>query len=248
MKSVSLTVIGSSRIVAAGLKSILRGSRFRIKYEYNSLSDLWKIDQISEDSLRGIIINTSNHPPLVDSDLEHIRRWSAAIKIVLMADDCRVSDIVAVARDADGVILTSTAGTVLLKTLELVILGQRVYPAGLFQHRWAPEPVDEPDCRALVSARNDMPDIDAENGLRKTVRNLSEREVQVVDLLCNGSPNKVIARKLGISEATVKVHVKAILRKTRAQNRTEAALLFTAMRPGEGVLRRSESGQEPTRP
>jgi two-component system, NarL family, nitrate/nitrite response regulator NarL len=39
-----------------------------------------------------------------------------------------------------------------------------------------------------------------------------------------GESNKVIARKLEIAEATVKVHVKAILRKVRVRNRTQAAM------------------------
>tara|TARA_B100000678_G_scaffold112723_1_gene94268 strand:- start:261 stop:548 length:288 start_codon:yes stop_codon:yes gene_type:complete len=39
-----------------------------------------------------------------------------------------------------------------------------------------------------------------------------------------GYPNKVIARRLDIGEATVKVHVKAILRKLNVQNRTQAAI------------------------
>jgi hypothetical protein len=39
-----------------------------------------------------------------------------------------------------------------------------------------------------------------------------------------GCPNKVISRRLGISEATVKVYVKAILRKLRVTNRTQAAI------------------------
>jgi two-component system nitrate/nitrite response regulator NarL len=43
-----------------------------------------------------------------------------------------------------------------------------------------------------------------------------------------GESNKVIAKKLGIAEATIKVHVKTILRKVRAQNRTQAALWGTA--------------------
>jgi two-component system nitrate/nitrite response regulator NarL len=43
-----------------------------------------------------------------------------------------------------------------------------------------------------------------------------------------GESNKVIARKLGIAEATIKVHVKTILRKVRVQNRTQAALWATA--------------------
>jgi two-component system nitrate/nitrite response regulator NarL len=39
-----------------------------------------------------------------------------------------------------------------------------------------------------------------------------------------GEPNKVIARKLEVTEATIKVHVKAILRKIGAANRTQAAM------------------------
>jgi two-component system nitrate/nitrite response regulator NarL len=53
---------------------------------------------------------------------------------------------------------------------------------------------------------------------------LSGREVEVIRCLSQGKSNKFIARQWGISEATVKVHVKAILRKIHLSNRTEAAL------------------------
>jgi len=53
---------------------------------------------------------------------------------------------------------------------------------------------------------------------------LSDREGQVLQCLVNGSSNKVIARDLAISEATVKVHVKGLMRKIRASNRTQAAI------------------------
>ena len=39
-----------------------------------------------------------------------------------------------------------------------------------------------------------------------------------------GASNKVIARRLGLAEATVKVHIKSILRKVQAANRTQAAM------------------------
>jgi two-component system, NarL family, nitrate/nitrite response regulator NarL len=42
--------------------------------------------------------------------------------------------------------------------------------------------------------------------------------------LINGDSNKAIARKIDITEATVKVHIKAILRKIRVHNRTQAAI------------------------
>ena len=54
--------------------------------------------------------------------------------------------------------------------------------------------------------------------------NLSEREIEILRCLILGYANKVISRRLDISEATVKVHVKAILRKLRVSNRTQAAI------------------------
>jgi two-component system nitrate/nitrite response regulator NarL len=53
---------------------------------------------------------------------------------------------------------------------------------------------------------------------------LSEREAQILDGLVKGHANKVIARTFDISEATVKVHIKSILRKIRVANRTQAAI------------------------
>jgi two-component system nitrate/nitrite response regulator NarL len=58
--------------------------------------------------------------------------------------------------------------------------------------------------------------------------NLSGREVEILKQLMEGESNKVIAKKLGIAEATIKIHVKTILRKVRVQNRTQAALWATA--------------------
>ena len=53
---------------------------------------------------------------------------------------------------------------------------------------------------------------------------LSERERQIIDGLMKGESNKTIARAFGIAEATVKVHMKSILRKIQVANRTQAAV------------------------
>ena len=53
---------------------------------------------------------------------------------------------------------------------------------------------------------------------------LSGREAQILHCLTKGASNKLIARDLGVAEATIKVHVKAILRKVKAANRTQAAM------------------------
>ena len=53
---------------------------------------------------------------------------------------------------------------------------------------------------------------------------LSPREDDILELLMEGTPNKVIARKLNLAEATVKVHIKALLRKIEVSNRTQLAI------------------------
>lgn len=53
---------------------------------------------------------------------------------------------------------------------------------------------------------------------------LSERELEILRCLVDGDSNKRIANRLNITEATVKVHLKSILRKTHVMNRTQAAI------------------------
>lgn len=62
---------------------------------------------------------------------------------------------------------------------------------------------------------------------------LSAKELEVLGLLLMGDQNKLIARKLGIAEATVKVHVKAILRKYGLKNRTHLSWYVNSLRNGD---------------
>ena len=65
-----------------------------------------------------------------------------------------------------------------------------------------------------------------ERSHQKTTRGLglSERETQILQCLIEGYANKLIARRLDIAEATVKVHIKGLLRKINVSNRTQAAI------------------------
>lgn len=61
-------------------------------------------------------------------------------------------------------------------------------------------------------------------------RHLTPRQSEVLDLLCQGLPNKAIGRKLGLSENTVRWHVQAVLAFLDVSNRSEAA--FAARQRG----------------
>ncbi len=65
---------------------------------------------------------------------------------------------------------------------------------------------------------------------------LSNREMEILHCLVNGEPNKVIARALGITEATVKVHLKNLLKKINVVNRTQAAVWAIKNGIGEDYL------------
>lgn len=95
----------------------------------------------------------------------------------------------------------------LVGTLRLVAMGERVLPSQL---------ADELQSRPFESAPEMEQSVDAAC--------LSEREREILRWLIMGCPNKVISRRMEISEATVKVHVKAVLRKLGVRNRTQAAI------------------------
>jgi two-component system, NarL family, nitrate/nitrite response regulator NarL len=88
--------------------------------------------------------------------------------------------------------------------------------------------VASPHAQSMVTAST--ANIKANNSTMQSVpalRNLpglSEREIQILDGLVKGQANKVIARTCDITEATVKVHMKSILRKIQVTNRTQAAI------------------------
>ncbi|STQ81459.1 Nitrate/nitrite response regulator protein narL [Hafnia alvei] len=58
----------------------------------------------------------------------------------------------------------------------------------------------------------------------RDVQQLTPRECDILKLIAQGLPNKMIARKLTITESTVKVHVKHLLKKMKLKSRVEAAV------------------------
>lgn len=68
----------------------------------------------------------------------------------------------------------------------------------------------------------------------RSVKELTEREIQILQGLSEGKSNKQIARDLDITEGTVKVHVKNLLHKLNFRTRVEAAVWVVANKTGRG--------------
>jgi two-component system, NarL family, nitrate/nitrite response regulator NarL len=74
------------------------------------------------------------------------------------------------------------------------------------------------------------------------INDLTPRESEILRLLAEGQSNKVIARNLGISDGTVKLHVKAILRKLGIHSRVEAAVIAVehGLRANRNITNRND--------
>jgi two-component system nitrate/nitrite response regulator NarL len=114
----------------------------------------------------------------------------------------------------------------LIKELELAAQGEPVISVLVL--KWllgqVSAPPSEPEPAAAAVVVCEEPQRAVFNGQAEQKLQLSGREAAILSSLVQGASNKMIAYQLQITEATVKVHVKAILRKIRVKNRTQAAI------------------------
>jgi two-component system nitrate/nitrite response regulator NarL len=137
---------------------------------------------------------------------EQVKTMYPDARIVLLADHFDFDTVVQAFRwGIDGYMIKEISTEPLVGALRLVASGEKVLPSEM-----ATSLGERPYPMGWSVNLSDV--------------NLSDREIEVLQLLISGAANKVIGRRLGICEATVKVHVKAALRKLRVSNRTQAAI------------------------
>jgi two-component system, NarL family, nitrate/nitrite response regulator NarL len=136
-----------------------------------------------------------------------------AAPIVLLADEADANAALgAIELGARGYLAKSASEEVLRHALALAMAGEIYLPREQFS---------TPASQAGASPCG----ASADNPLRR----LTFRQREVLSHLALGRSNKEIARCLGLLESTVKVHVKTILKKLAATNRTQAAMLAVEM-------------------
>lgn len=147
----------------------------------------------------------------VRRDLGLLRRVAGQPPVVILADAEDPAEIIgALGQGAKGYIPTSASLEIAIGALRLVRAGGVYAPAS-----------------GLIHANRGG----SNNGDGKlTIRDLfTERQSEVLDALRKGTTNKIIAFELNMRESTVKVHVRNIMKKFGATNRTEVAYLAQAL-------------------
>jgi DNA-binding NarL/FixJ family response regulator len=169
------------------------------------------LQALQTDSLEGLIelaragsadlaLVDLNMPGMNGTDgLLQLRRAAPTLPLVVASGQDDAATIRAVlATGAAGFIPKSERADVLIGALQLVLAGGTYVPPSLLDAAPAPPTV--------------------------VAGELTPRQVDVLRLLMRGEPNKRIARELGLTEGTVKIHIAAILRALQARNRTEAVV------------------------
>jgi two-component system nitrate/nitrite response regulator NarL len=181
---------------------LLRNTRFEVVREAETLQELGANNW--PDAL--LLVDHPGDVRDIEPTILSLKAASSC-RIVLLAESVEADQLAwSFAAGVDGYVLEEISPEALLESLDLVLLGEKVFPSRLAvlmcEEHWG--------VRTHNARPRDVP--------------LSERELEIVQRLADGLPNKTIAAQLSISEATVKAHLKTILKKLGAHNRTQAAI------------------------
>ncbi|WP_342152760.1 response regulator transcription factor [Methylorubrum sp. SB2] len=244
-------------ILREGLRSMIAQCGFRV-FECPVTERGLTLDEASVRRCRIFVIDGSE-----DSDFGRTRAFVAQIRernprghiVILIPPHPAHAPDPALVAEASAIVTTDVTGLVLGNLLQLVSENYVIRSAAIAV---APDPGQMPINQTPINQAPVMqapiiqaalpPVLPPVEG--RAVAGLSSRESEILLHVIRGSSNKVIARALGIAEATVKIHVKGIFRKIGVANRTQAAFhVFNQSRPGGEAAGRPDAvnhGAPPT--
>ena len=240
---VGAVLVGANVLLREGLAGILTAADFRIVAS-TSCADDHVLSSLPQEQSMLLIVEVSDD---FDAGLRQIACFKQHYphgRVVVLADQQQVTKMVAAFRAGANAYLVKVATCeTFVKSIELVMLGVTLLPPEilhLISDRQARSRSDRAADEVADDRHADEEDDGGEDGdllgtniePNKQVAGadgghpprLSARQQAILRCLAEGDSNKTIARKMAMAEATVKVHVKAILRKIRVNNRTQAAI------------------------
>lgn len=220
----SMCVVSSNAISREGLAQIFTNDGYHIAHSVPRPCDVdWTT--LDTDALIILDISVAAEQQIA---IEKIRGQNSGLICLVLTDTFDYSAMLLNFKSgALGYIVKDLDCHSLLASVNLACKGQKVIPEKLLDVLT--------DFSPSVS-HGAASEVDPE------IARLSRREFDVLCCLMSGLSNKVIARELNVTEATIKVHVKAILRKLKVGNRTQAAMWAIGKRIKPEALTQSIAG------
>ena len=185
--------------------------------------------------------------PRIARDIAVLRLLVPKCYVLVMVDgDWKGEIAVAVSLAINGVVTMSMSHKDVVAAIEIVLMGGTYFPTASALSRANGEPtvptsdaftaydrytaeqqgVADADISALRKIHmEEKPLANNQIAADSDVMNLSRRQIEVLKTLQSGLSNKEIARSLGLSEATIKIHVRHLMQKFGVANRTQVAVL-----------------------
>ncbi len=185
----------------------------------DDMGNEFKLVGEAQSGMEGVKLALHHNPDLILLDLNmegmngietlvELKKNNIGAYVIVLTVSNAEEDLVAALRNgADGYLLKDLEPEVLQSKLQNVLKGQMVLDQNL----------SEKLASSIRRDRNATPE-------KEEDVSLTQREREILELIASGKNNKLIARDLDISDGTVKVHVKNLLRKLKVHSRLEAAV------------------------
>ena len=223
-----------------GVKAVLR--QVHRQARVSEAGDWRHLERLLSRGLPDLLVIDWQRTTMPVEALRSVRAAHPALAIAVLTDDGDATTVGPLVKaGALGVIPRDLEPRLILRALEFVLLGGYYVPVGALGPDMQPVAqthADTPAGRPL--SRNERAERAAllagcRAGTRRAARAglLSPRQQQIMRLVHLGNTNKNIARVLGISEGTVKIHLAAVFRLLGAANRAAAVALYNGWQHGE---------------
>ncbi len=218
MAKVRVIVISPNLFLREGVRRLLDDTTYEIVADAPALC---RVAPVRDGMLIDLVIWSPGTTDDLEAEIAHARTLlslTPSARLVALLDTldapvvCRLA-----ALGVDAILSYGTPSEVFPRMLDIVLMGQQVFPAVVAQV-----------AAAAVASEAGLPAAPLPSSVASaeavSEAGLTDREVQILNCLVSGSSNKSIARQLLVTEPTVKAHVKGLLRKIRVSNRTQAAI------------------------
>ena len=208
--SMSVIIIDDHALFRVGLQGLLEQRGIKV---IAAVADGYEGLHLAEHLQPNIILLDLRMPEVGGLQiLQQARQNGMKIPIVMLTTSNEEQDLVDALRNgAQGYLLKDMEPDELVSALRDIERGKNVIAHGLTD--------------VLARVVQGEPAIEKTANIATPFSVLTPRELEILCLLADGQSNKTIARNLGISDGTVKLHVKAILRKLSVHSRVEAAVI-----------------------
>jgi DNA-binding NarL/FixJ family response regulator len=231
MRNGTTTAIDSGSIVVVDCRRLVRESLVHCISEQTKLDvigvqsiDEWiELSKTRHGSLFMLAVSSSSRDAILK--VQRMLEVAEDVPTAVLSDEQDLTSVVELlACGVRGCIPTDISLDVAIAALELIRAGGTFVPAGIVMKGSARAVTNESSAPAVTSV--EPPALSPM---------FTARQVAVINELRLGKPNKLIAYSLAMRESTVKVHVRNIMKRIHAKNRTEVAILANQLLDGTAL-------------